>query len=763
MSGCESAHERFQEIVGTVPECRFLGFVPIRYGSSDGKSSLPQCLLVSENGLLRLSPQCGPLDLFIRCLTPKLDLTTAESLCSSLCVSFETMCAQAAKFVLESLQGMSDASFSPEVALRLCELGKISTIEMADLFESHSQGGFILPTLVSRSKSDKLSDDDGVELASRIVRIFVEDVGRLPPGFERNRRESDFRHFLLSNQHYLPERCLELAVEAGLWSSVSVLLRLHDLARRAAVALLQLPTWPVDDSFVRAVAFRNFAHLLISDTRLAAEYFARVANFSVQLTEKSHLALLGALASPTRVEMSRILDDNRPEDANLIHQASRAYFTCAIRCAFDATATEDGRSEDRHRARRTLACGANHSVMVAQDGVYCWGKFQTKKRIFSVSQRAQPAGSSGNEGVSTEPAMEQFSLPLRLSLPVATKVVSVAAGAESLLLLTADGTVLGMGSNRLGQLGVGHRDSTTAPTPLGGFDSDDCVTAIVCGQYHCAAMTSSGRVYTWGWGVHGQLAVADRIHLDDALVPTLVNSISEAVVAVACGYAHTSFLTASGQLLVCGNDSYGQLGLGGGGKRVLPVAIDPQSFGGEQVRLVATGLFHSVAVTAAGRVFTWGATPQALKFKALLQKRKNAAAAAAATAATAAVDKQPEAPASNVVVVEGTHLRPVEVHLTGGLETRRDKIVQVECGFYHSALITNSGHLYTWGKSLEFQLGHGDKKERQSPALITNVPDACQWRSVSCDESADSDAHERCSYRFFGTHTDIRFLKVSRV
>lgn len=48
---------------------------------------------------------------------------------------------------------------------------------------------------------------------------------------------------------------------------------------------------------------------------------------------------------------------------------------------------------------------------------------------------------------------------------------------------------------------------------------------------------------------------------------------------------------------------------------------------------MACGLFHNVALTEDGRLFQWGSTPQALKFKALLQKRKRANDAAAANAA----------------------------------------------------------------------------------------------------------------------------------
>ena len=41
-----------------------------------------------------------------------------------------------------------------------------------------------------------------------------------------------------------------------------------------------------------------------------------------------------------------------------------------------------------------------------------------------------------------------------------------------------------------------------------------------------------------------------------------------------------------------------------------------------QVVRIATGLFHCHALTETLQLYTWGVTPQSLKFKALLQKRK---------------------------------------------------------------------------------------------------------------------------------------------
>ena len=38
----------------------------------------------------------------------------------------------------------------------------------------------------------------------------------------------------------------------------------------------------------------------------------------------------------------------------------------------------------------------------------------------------------------------------------------------------------------------------------------------------------------------------------------------------------------------------------------MPRQVEPEHFGGEKVVFVAAGEFHTVAVTAGGRLYTWG-------------------------------------------------------------------------------------------------------------------------------------------------------------
>ena len=53
---------------------------------------------------------------------------------------------------------------------------------------------------------------------------------------------------------------------------------------------------------------------------------------------------------------------------------------------------------------------------------------------------------------------------------------------------------------------------------------DKDVTMVVCGELHTAALTSEGRVYTWGLGKDGRLGHANR---ESHFVPHLVQSLAQ--------------------------------------------------------------------------------------------------------------------------------------------------------------------------------------------------------------------------------------------
>ena len=105
---------------------------------------------------------------------------------------------------------------------------------------------------------------------------------------------------------------------------------------------------------------------------------------------------------------------------------------------------------------------------------------------------------------------------------------------------------------------MGDRRARDAPTPV-----DMHVTSVVveCGRHFSAAITTAGRLYTWGDNRCGQLGV-DRTTNECCSSPTRARlPASDTAEAVACGAAHTLVLCKSGVVYSCGSNEHGQLGV----------------------------------------------------------------------------------------------------------------------------------------------------------------------------------------------------------
>ncbi|VEN55650.1 unnamed protein product, partial [Callosobruchus maculatus] len=78
---------------------------------------------------------------------------------------------------------------------------------------------------------------------------------------------------------------------------------------------------------------------------------------------------------------------------------------------------------------------------------------------------------------------------------------------------------------------------------------------VVAGQYHSLALSCSGKVYTWGWGIHGQLGHGN---CDNLFYPKELN-FPFTVKQIAAGHAHSLLLTTEGKLYGFGSNVFGQL------------------------------------------------------------------------------------------------------------------------------------------------------------------------------------------------------------
>nr|DAD31527.1 TPA_asm: hypothetical protein HUJ06_010378 [Nelumbo nucifera] len=141
------------------------------------------------------------------------------------------------------------------------------------------------------------------------------------------------------------------------------------------------------------------------------------------------------------------------------------------------------------------------------------------------------------------------------------------------------------------------------------------IIQVSCGEYHTAAISENGEVYTWGLGNMGQLGHCSLQSGDKELLPRRVVALDGIPVKdIACGGVHTCALTAKGALYAWGGGQAGQLGLGPQTGsflcianesemllRNIPVLVVPSG-----VQLVACGHSHTLISTCDGRIHGWG-------------------------------------------------------------------------------------------------------------------------------------------------------------
>ncbi|MGH7590571.1 MAG: RCC1 domain-containing protein [Gemmatimonadales bacterium] len=173
------------------------------------------------------------------------------------------------------------------------------------------------------------------------------------------------------------------------------------------------------------------------------------------------------------------------------------------------------------------------------------------------------------------------------------------------------------GADNIGQLGraAGAPDSVCglAPSPCSkvpiAVDGGYTFTSLSAGGAHTCGVTTTGDVYCWGSDDAGQVGVggaadlcAGAFHIRCALAPVKVYTGSLVVFTqVSAGESHTCALSDSLQAYCWGDDSYGQLGIGGGQSPApSPVKTD--------LRFVALsgGSSHTCGIAVGGAAWCWG-------------------------------------------------------------------------------------------------------------------------------------------------------------
>nr|XP_024657286.1 X-linked retinitis pigmentosa GTPase regulator-like [Maylandia zebra] len=319
---------------------------------------------------------------------------------------------------------------------------------------------------------------------------------------------------------------------------------------------------------------------------------------------------------------------------------------------------------------KKTSCGGEHSAVITENG-----------RLLMFG-----GNTWGQLGLRIKPSARK---PTSVKALKSEKVKLAACGRDHTIVCTFHGSVYSAGSNQDGQLGLGHCDKSTYFHLLRPFCDWAPIKMLSAGCNTSAALTEDGRLFMWGDNSVGQISFGDE---GFAAEPREVH-VGEAVIWVSCGYKHSAFVTVYGRLYTFGESANGRLGLQ---EEQLANHRIPQQVQGVlgRVTRVCCGGEHTVVLTEKN-VYTFGRGQYGQ-------------------------------------LGHGTFL--FEVHLPKALQHFcNSKVRHIACGENHTAVVTDSGLLYTFGDGRHGKLGLGEENfiNQFSPTLCTRFLQYAV-QSVSC-------------------------------
>ena len=87
------------------------------------------------------------------------------------------------------------------------------------------------------------------------------------------------------------------------------------------------------------------------------------------------------------------------------------------------------------------------------------------------------------------------------------RIKQVAVGWNHSLAITPNGLLFAWGFNFHGELGIGTRADSGKPKDVNMLGCK--VTQVSAGQFHSAAVTSTGRLFTWGHNKNGRCLIEE--------------------------------------------------------------------------------------------------------------------------------------------------------------------------------------------------------------------------------------------------------------
>lgn len=204
-------------------------------------------------------------------------------------------------------------------------------------------------------------------------------------------------------------------------------------------------------------------------------------------------------------------------------------------------------------------------------------------------------------------------LPRKVCGPLdGVTIAKVACGEWHTAIVTFSGQLFTYGDGTFGVLGHGNLQNVFQPKEVESLRGLR-VKSVACGPWHTAAIVEimanryksvaiGGKLFTWGDGDKGRLGHADG---QGKLLPTCIAQLVDFdFVQVSCGRMLTVGLTSSGKVYTMGSAVHGQLG--NPQAKDKSITVVEGKLKEEFVKEISLGSYHIAVLTSRGNVYTWG-------------------------------------------------------------------------------------------------------------------------------------------------------------
>jgi alpha-tubulin suppressor-like RCC1 family protein len=283
--------------------------------------------------------------------------------------------------------------------------------------------------------------------------------------------------------------------------------------------------------------------------------------------------------------------------------------------------------------------------------------------------------------------------------------------------VTTTGKVYCWGYGTSGELGNGVAANSSHPVAIttSGVLAGKTIAAVASGVSYSCAVSTEGKAYCWGTNTLGQLGNGTT---QDSLVPVPVDITGalagKTITSISAGSVSACAIASDHKAYCWGMGIYGQLGDGTGTNSLVPLAVETTGeLAGKSVVTISVGDKHTCATTTEGNAYCWGSD----------------------SAGQLGTD------------LGGSSQVPLPVDTSGVLAGKT--VLKISAGIAQTCAIASDGKAYCWGINTKGQLGDGTTQNKSLPVAtdgtgvlagktLTSISTGSAW---TCAASTDGLAY----------------------